>query len=183
MYNQSYDDYIRSVLGYSLDRNSFAPNIWNTYEYNNIYDNVYQNNHKKNMMQEDELENYFPEIYRIVIPMIEKTCNENVRPLTEQTINDMVDSIYNSVESNEFTENRTNSTTDIKKNNTSNKIEESRSNNFLLRDLIKILLLRELIRRRRRPGDSFPRPPRPPFPGGPGRPPMMMNRDTTYFNF
>ena len=39
-----------------------------------------------------------------------------------------------------------------------------------LRDLIKILLLRELLNR---PGNRPPvRPPRPPFPGGPGRPPF-----------
>ena len=40
--------------------------------------------------------------------------------------------------------------------------QETRQRNFLLRDLIKILILRELLKNRR--------PNRPPFP--PGRPPM-----------
>lgn len=59
----------------------------------------------------------------------------------------------------------------------------SRPNNYLLRDLIKILILNQLLGRPQppRPGPGRPPfpgpgplPPRPPFPGGPGpvRPPM-----------
>ena len=49
--------------------------------------------------------------------------------------------------------------------------KETRQTNFLLRDLIKILLLREWLRPNRPPlGPQYP-PPRPPY-GPPSRPPM-----------
>ena len=41
---------------------------------------------------------------------------------------------------------------------------ETRQRNFLLRDLIRILILRELLRRRQRPPMPPMRPPRPPMP-------------------
>ena len=50
-------------------------------------------------------------------------------------------------------------------------ISERRSNNSTLRDLIKILILKQLLGNNRPPV----RPPRPPYPGGaPGMPPYMM---------
>ena len=52
---------------------------------------------------------------------------------------------------------------------------DTRQRNFLLRDLIRILILRELGRPNR-PGPNPmppPRPPRPPMPPRPPRPPMQ----------
>lgn len=46
-------------------------------------------------------------------------------------------------------------------------LAETRHSNSTLRDLIKILILNQILGNRPRP----PRPPRPPFPGGPGMPP------------
>ena len=58
-----------------------------------------------------------------------------------------------------------------------NRGEDRQFRNRNLRDLIQILIIRELLRRRRRPMPGRPPFPggRPPFPGGPGmgRPPMM----------
>ena len=60
-----------------------------------------------------------------------------------------------------------------------NRGEDRQVANRNLRDLIQILLIRELVRRRRRPPmpgrPTFPGGGRPPFPGGPGqgRPPII----------
>ena len=92
----------------------------------------------------------------------------------------MVDEIYSAIEVGEETnqENR-NESKEINQNNrnSTSKIEntaplkESReSRNPGIRDLIKILILRELLRNKHRPPMPPPRP-RPPFPGN-GRPPM-----------
>lgn len=55
----------------------------------------------------------------------------------------------------------------IVENRESSPIVETRHSNSTLRDLIKILILNQILGNRPRP----PRPPRPPFPGGPGMPP------------
>ena len=55
----------------------------------------------------------------------------------------------------------------IVENRESSPVAETRHSNSALRDLIKILILNQILGNRPRP----PRPPRPPFPGGPGMPP------------
>ena len=55
----------------------------------------------------------------------------------------------------------------IVENRESSPVVETRHSNSALRDLIKILILNQILGNRPRP----PRPPRPPFPGGPGMPP------------
>ena len=41
-------------------------------------------------MQKQELEDCYPEIYRIVYPMVQKVCSQNTMPITRQLINNMV---------------------------------------------------------------------------------------------
>ena len=55
----------------------------------------------------------------------------------------------------------------VTENRENSPITETRHSNSTLRDLIKILILNQILGNRPRP----PRPPRPPFPGGPGMPP------------
>lgn len=175
MYNQSYEDYMRNVLGYSFDRN----NLDSTYQ---TYDN-YMPYFDRNMIQNNsELERMYPDIYRIVYPMVCKTCDMySNQPITEELIEEMTTKIYLNIETNE------NTTVNVKvesrngdvKNHNEKKLEErenreDRVDNFLLRDLIRILLLRELLGRF--PGRPPMRPPfpgrppmRPPFPGRPGQ--------------
>ena len=218
MYNETYDDYIRSILGYPT-RNQFEqynqePQEYQSYqEYRNPTFNTNINISGNNV----ELENSYPEIYKIVYPMVAKKC-ENMRGenITKDEIENMTDEIYYALESRNETQvniNLTNDVNGIRKANNSNssvstnitKVDnrktdvkvsevtgtnsEKRQINGGLRDLIQILLIRELLNRRRppfrqpmpNPPGPGPRPPmRPPFGPGPGRPPF--NRDLDRFN-
>ena len=172
MGNETYDEYIRSILGYP------PVNIYNNANLNsaNTYTQV-----SVNM----ELEQYYPEIYKIIYPMITKKCNNVSNNLTNEDIENMTDEIYSAVEENNQIQVNINLGNDIKSSQTnivkttSNKAEvkvsetakenrNTRQINGGLRDLIKILLIRELISRPGRP--QMPRPPMP-GPRPPIRPP------------
>ena len=93
MYYQNYEDYMRSVLGYP------TPSRQNTYEmtYEMQYmpDVTYANpsNDDKEMMD------LYPEIYRIVNPMVCKICENNTKPLSRELLESMTDEIYSNLES------------------------------------------------------------------------------------
>lgn len=193
MKEQSYEEYIRNILGYPLNDN--------TCEQNNVYETQQYMPYSYNM-ESSELEECYPEIYKIIYPMITQACSRNTKPITKDVINTMTDDIYSAIETdteinininlgNEINnvENRA-STSSYKSKNTRATTEQKSSNlnrenrgdnrqfrNNNLRDLIKILLIRELLGRPGFPGSRPPfRPnPRPPFPGGPigPRPPII----------
>ena len=163
MYDRNYEDYMRMALGYNLNNTSNYE--WDRYsmlEDNYNYDN-----------QQNDIDQFYPEIYKIIYPMICKACMNVREPITE----DLVDSITNEIFIN-FEDSRTKETENRDINQKSEKkntstyqratepIKEDRNQNFLLKDLIRILVLRELLNNFR-PGNR-PRPPMPPF----GRPPM-----------
>lgn len=195
-----YDDYIQNLLGenYSPYQYTYEPMLRNTYYYNQmddfdqyIYDypcNCINKSSSRNLVT--DIENLYPEIYKIIYPMIQKACNQNTRPITEDVLDDMTNDIYNNIEA----ENIINLNIDITNNRNENKslsnakktIQENRETRQItnsLRDLVKILLIRELIGRpdfnrpprpfppgpfppmppRPRPSENFPRPPRPRF--------------------
>jgi len=172
MYRESYEEYMRNILGYPVNRNIYDVN--ENLQYNNYSD--YNSNSFDNT---SELEQYYPEIYNNIYPKIRESCLKNTKPINQTLIDNMVEEIYNSLETNQ--ENRTNTTlTNNVRNTIPNKTENrngllenrQRQNNNFLRDLIRILLLRELTGRPGRP--PRPRPPvgpgpRPPF----GRPPIF----------
>lgn len=192
MYNESYEDYIRSILGY--------PN----YNSNNCCENNYNSNMTNYGNSENEqdaqLEACYPEIYKVIYPMVNKACNANTKPVTPELIDELTDEIYSAVENDNsvnVTINLTNEVQSTGNRNASNNVktedtqrvrEDRQFRNRSLQDLIRILLIRELLRRRRRfPGNRPPFPPnrppmRPPFPGGPGggRPPIMPR--SNYYN-
>lgn len=177
MHNESYEEYIRSILGY--------PN------YNNS--SCCENDYNPNMASERnnetnrQLEACYPEIYKVVYPMINKACSNITKPITSDLIDELTNEIYSSIETDNeinLTINLTNKISSTGNRTTSNKtktekVQENRGEdrqfrNRGLQDLIRILLIRELLGR---PGRFPPhRPPmRPPFPGRPGggRPPIM----------
>ena len=194
MYNETYDDYIRSILGYPA-RNQFEqynqemPEYQSYQEYRNPTFNTNINISGNNV----ELENSYPEIYKIVYPMVIKKC-ENVRSETfsKSDIENMTDEIYYALEEKQekrININLTNNMSSTKAQNssavsTSAKVEnkrpdvkisqkaiensEKRQINNGLRDLIQFLLIRELLNRQRPPF----RPPMPNPPGPGPRPPM-----------
>lgn len=186
MYDNQYEEYIRSVLGYPSTTNM---------NQNQMYQNEYLNPSQINMR--NDLEDFYPEIYKIIYPMVKKTCEGNMRANSREEIEQMTDKIYSAIEdSNQINvninlgntisttnTNRTQNRNEIHKEEIQNKsfektdlenrnVEEEsrrRPRNNNLRDLIKILLIRELLER---PHDHFP--PRPPHhPRPPMRPPIM----------
>ena len=213
MYNETYDNYIRSILGYPTNNqfeqyNQEIPQYQGYQEYRNPTYNTNINISGNNI----ELEKNYPEIYKIVYPMVTKKC-ENARSETfsKSDIENMTDEIYYALEEKQETRVNINLTnnisntkgpnsssaststniakaenrrTDVKIAQTNTENREKRQINRGLRDLIKILLIRELLNRPRppfrppmpNPPGPGPRPPmRPPFRPGPGRPPF--NRD------
>lgn len=188
MYNETYDEYIRSILGYPA-RNQFDQFNQGQQEYQGYqeYRNPTFNTNINISGNNVELENSYPEIYKIVYPMITKKC-ENVREsdITKDDIENMTDEIYYALESKNETQVNIKKRPEVKVSETTG---EKRQLNGGLRDLIQILLIRELLNRRRppfrppmpNPPGPGPRPPmRPPFGPGPGRPPF--NRDFSSFN-
>lgn len=188
MYNQTYEEYIRNILGYQPNNqmdSMYQPN----YQMAQIYDRDYN---YANMQRED-LEGCYPEIYKVVYPMVEKACRSNSKPVTKELIDDLTNEIYMSIEGNQEVhininlqnevENRNSNTKTQNKNESKTKEEpqnrETRQFNRGLIDIIRILLIRELLGRPGFPGNRPPIPPpnRPPF--RPGRPPMRppYNRD------
>ena len=195
MNDSLYEDYMRSVLGYQGMNN--YPNTYNmNYDNYERYDSYTVptmspmiNNQPMTAMsniQMQELENCYPDIYRMIYPMVQRACTQNTRPITREVIETMADEIYFAIEDNEITQSRGNESKESKESKTvtvSNKKtgdSENRQrvvNNPALRDLITILLLRELIGRPGLPGrpPMRPRPPRPPMRPlmrPPMRPPM-----------
>ena len=186
MYDNQYEEYIRSVLGYPSTTNM---------NQNQMYQNEYPNPSQINMR--NELEDFYPEIYKIIYPMVQKACDGNMGANSREEIEQMTDEIYSAIEDNNqinvnINLGNTISTTNMnrmqnrneiskeevqKKNSEKQEVEnrnietESRISprNNNLRDLIKILLIRELLRRRHH---HFP--PRPPHnPRPPMSPPIM----------
>ena len=186
-----YEDYMRSVLGYQP-----MNNYPNTYDMN--YATMNSNMMGFSDMRNDELESCYPDIYRLVYPMVQKACQMNTRPVTRELVENMTDEIYMAIEANDGVHININLGNNVQSNRsiqqeareTQHKIEtkvseknneevqnrETRQINRGLRDIIRILILRELLGRPGFPGHRPPRPSmRPPFPGRPGggRPPFM----------
>lgn len=207
MYNETYNDYIRSILGY--------PNIGPYEDVAQEYRNQEINTNSMNTVSDIDLESCYPEIYKIVYPMVCKKCDSVGMNVSNEDVRNMTDEIYFALEGrtevqlninlgNEVRKqesNRTNMSNNIdrkpnvKISETSKEKRETRQMNTGLRDLIQILLIRELLRRRR-PGERPGRPPipRPPMPGPrpPMRPPFrpgfgaggpIFNRDLEMLNY
>ncbi len=186
MYDNQYEEYIRSVLGY--------PSITNRNQ-NQMYQNEYPN--PSQIRMRNDLEECYPEIYKIIYPMVQKACDGNMRANSKEEIEQMTDEIYSAIEdSNQINVNihlgNTLSTSNTNRSQNNNELSKEkipkknsekqevenrnvdaenkrspRNNN--LRDLIKILLIRELLGR---PHNHFP--PSPPHhPRPPMRPPIM----------
>ena len=186
MYDNNYEEYIRSILGY--------PNTTN-FNQNQMYPNGYPVDMQTNTR--NDLEEFYPEIYKIIYPMVQKACDGNMRANSKEEIERMTDEIYSAIEdSNQINVNihlgNTISTSNTNRSQNNNELSKEkipkknsekqevenrnvdaenkrspRNNN--LRDLIKILLIRELLGR---PHNHFP--PTPPHhPRPPMRPPIM----------
>ena len=194
MYYNDYEDYMRSVLGYN---NVNDHTYGNGYSCGGCYDNMNQMNafQSRNLL-DSNVEQMYPEIYKVINPMVCRMCDSNNQPVTEYLIEQMTDDIYDNVvnrveiqniinlniETREIDENTQKSSnnrsinTKASKTESNSKVQETeeretrspqpRRRNKLLRDLIRILLLNRIF------GNG--RPNRPPFRPGPRPRPMSI---------
>ena len=161
---QSYDDYMRNTLGFSSMNSPMGmqgtscPNM----NCQNMCITPYSNMSSNQMMWQDsscDLERMYPDSYRVVYPMVVSTCRNVSMPVTEDMIDRITDDIYDRA----VADGRINVDISVELETREDSKEEDRQminrpprrrrRNRFFRDLIRILLLRELIGRR--PG--FPR--------------------------
>ena len=174
-----YEEYMRNVLGYNQMPNNMYVNPYDDY----YYDTQYINNQEN--VDNELIESMYPEIYRMVYPMIRKICMQNgQRDVSRNLVDSMTDEIYSNMEQDDIPVQGPNQRTSLKNGDVRNPNAkeqdtrgETRQSNFLLRDLIKILILRELSSRPNfRP--PWQRPPRPGQGRPPQRPPQMPYNQT-----
>lgn len=89
MYNSSYEEYMRSVLGYT-------PNcMQDTFATNDYYIMQTENN---NRMNNCNLEELYPDIYNRIYPLVCRECNANTMPMTREILERMTDNVLNQIE-------------------------------------------------------------------------------------
>ena len=184
MFYQDNNDYMRDSYFYGYG-NSNCP-YSNSMIYRNVQNPYMQNNYQNYTQQNpgNSLENMYPQIYKIINPVANRViASSNYQFMTEDVLNNMVDTVYSIVEgdvsslintstlmqgddavtnSNTTTNNMTNSRTQTTPNNSSNdrrgnssSMDNQTNSNRLLKDLIKIIIIKELISRRNNFNNSF----------------------------
>lgn len=190
MYYQNYEDYMRNVLGYPIEQNTYEnyPNMPYeplTYPVSTHYS--------------EEIMELYPETYKLIYPMVCKMCDANTKPITRELLDQMTEEIYLNIENtpevnnvinvrvNVPKEKSDNESSKINKTNNTNRINQPAKTetknvvpkeekedrlvrrNSTLQDLIKILILNQLLGggRPQRPPHHSPYPPYPPRPPRP----------------
>ena len=131
MYNNSYEEYMRTVLGYT-------PN-----NMNDIYRNdYYYNEPTVASFRNSDLENMYPSIYKTVYPLVCDQCANIVDTnITAKQLDELTDTIIASI----------NIELKIETKSSQTREDRAQRQNDFLRDLIKILIIRQLLSRPQRP--------------------------------
>ena len=164
-YQNTYEQYLDNC-GYGCNMNR------NYYEYDYNYSPYRQSmNYQNRGISNTQIEELYPEIYKVVYPMVKKVCSNNSRTITNEIIEQMTEEVYNNVEANNGVELNITLNNNVRgdKTNAQDTKQENRgsSRNNGLMDIIKILILRELIGRPCNNHNCRPRPPMPPYPPRP----------------
>ena len=149
--------------------NNINPNMGTGIAMNNMNGMLMGQNN--NMLPFQNLSSLYPSIYRIINPVVSRVVsNGNNQIINEDYLNNMVDTVFNIVESQIETEpvqnqrnvqsetqmssntsSNNNQTTRTTESNRQTSVSQSTSrnnrNDSLLRDLIKILIIKELLAR------------------------------------
>ena len=181
--NQCYRSYAPSMYE-TYERDMLYPESYNDYQmnynlnghyenYGNYGDLNFQRNNINQMINQNN-ENLYPEIYKVVYPMVVKICSNNTRAITKDLVDEMTERIYTNIESEDYLEEEVRQEPELKKGDVRNpnakiiekdlKEDRQRRPNTALKSLIKILILRELLGN---PSCCMPHPPRPPMPPRP----------------
>lgn len=191
MHQNSYEDYMKYLLGYSCDEGENNDIKTTTYD-----ELIEVGTDDSACPTEEQFIELYPDIYKTVYPMVCKACmNVNTRgTITEELVMQLTNEVYEALEEEEKNQPKQETHVQVHyangmnyRNQRSRRMQmqdsnqesrETRQRNFLLNDLIRILVLRELLGERRPPRPPYrpgpPRPPRPPMrpDEGPPRPPM-----------
>lgn len=154
--------------------NNYMP-VQNSMPNSNMYSQINPFNNMNSSSCQNSLENMYPQVYRVVDPVARRVITNNpYQCYTEDNINNMVDTVYNIVEgdvsslsstmqaSGDDTVSqgpaRSTTTSTSNTNNRQTTIEPTRTvttttqnidnDNRLLKDLIKIIIIKELLSRR-----------------------------------
>lgn len=139
---ENYEDYMRNVLGYRTNMNSSNMYMNNQTPYQNMY------------LATNSLEKMYPDTYRIVYPMVVSACNMVNMPITEEMLDRMIDDIYDRAIADSRINIDINIEIESREDNDSRQLSDEsrqrrpRRRNRFFRDLIRILLLRELLGRK-----------------------------------
>lgn len=95
MYYQSYEDYMRQVLGYP----SSEPTIYETHSYKN--EDTYVNKQLRYSLTETEIKKLYPESYNLIYPLVCRICDTIKEPISSDNIEQITDEIYKIVEKNQ----------------------------------------------------------------------------------
>lgn len=125
MYYQNYEDYMRMVLGYPINGS-------NTYERNIIKDKAFDEFDKN----EINLENYYPEIYKKINPIVNSICSKYTN-VSADNLESIVEEVYNYIYNNN-------------RNISGNRLDKQ-----FLKDLIKILVIYNLINRKNKTSNIY----------------------------
>lgn len=139
---ENYEDYMRNVLGYRTNMNFSNMYMNNQTPYQNMY------------LATNSLERMYPDTYRIVYPMVVSACNMVNMPITEEMLDRMTDDIYDRAIADSRINIDINIEIESREDNDSRQLSDEsrqrrpRRRNRFFRDLIRILLLRELLGRK-----------------------------------
>lgn len=121
MYYQNYEDYMRNILGYPVQTN--------TYNYSNVAPVQYEYIGVESQTDE-EINDLYPEIYKLLNPMVCKICEANTKPITRELLEQMTDEIYLNIES-ETVENVVNIRVEAQNNSSHKEVNKCQSSNGL----------------------------------------------------
>lgn len=153
MYYENYEDYMRSILGYKIENKNI---------YQSDYSNEIERSNNAFCKNSNELNDYYPKIYKIINPIVRNLCNRNDLNINKENIEKIVEEVYKTIEyNNEINinikiENNTkereignrNNYNNYNNYNKQNVIKNSSYNDsIILKDLIRILILNEIIRK------------------------------------
>lgn len=177
------DNYLQDLYNYNqipsgcnpYMNNNYMPNMQNNpnmmpNQANGMMNGMYQNPNMYSANNNSNLTNFYPSTYRIINPVVSRVVqNSNYQFLNEDTLNNMVDTVFSIVDgqidyaepetttsSQSQTANSTSQTgTQMQRQTTEvSRTQVSTTNNrsdSLLRDIIKILIIKELLSRRNSP--------------------------------
>ena len=91
MYFNDYDDYMRNALGYNRN------------EYNNSYSgDTYSCCNSTEDRAMSEMEKMYPDIYKKINPMVCRMCQNISMPVSPETLEQMTDQIYTSINADDI---------------------------------------------------------------------------------